>query len=290
VDEHLVDFGELHDRLDDGGLDLVGHPEGQIALDLDVEAHVDLRADVVGDDVVDARDLRVADGPPDDLLSQRVRGRGSDEVIDVVPDDLVAGVEDAERDDAGGDGIEQRVPREGARDAGQRGECCEDVDTIVPRSRDDGRRVVLPTDRQTVPVEPVLDGRRHRQDADRDRAPGHRDPAGQDAPAGLPEDGPAGGEHAERNEEGDEGLDALVAVGVFEVRRLGREIQAGDDHQTVDGVGEAVDRLRADGQTPGGPPDAAFRRREREVDGEDEQADPPERDPPRHGAAIVGHP
>jgi len=52
VDERVVDLGQVLDGLDDGRLDVVGLPQRLVALDFDVEADVDLRADVVGDGVV----------------------------------------------------------------------------------------------------------------------------------------------------------------------------------------------------------------------------------------------
>jgi hypothetical protein len=40
----------------------------------------------------------------------------------------------------------------------------------------------------------------------------------------------------------------------FEVRRLSGEIETGEDDETVDGVGEAVDGLRLNGETAGREP------------------------------------
>jgi len=64
---------------------------------------------------------------------------------------------------------------------------------------------------------------------------------------------------------------------VFEVRRLRREVEAAEDDHRVRHVGEAVDGLGADREAAGRPPDGALRRDERDVGGEHDEPDAPDR-------------
>ena len=143
MDEDVVDLWQLRHRRDDLRLDAVGLSQRQVALDLDVEADVDLRADVVGDDVVGALDVGMGECPLEDLPA-KLLGRGAaDEVGDVVPDDVDARVEDADRDDDGRQGICDRIAEQGAGDPDQRGDGGEDVVAVVLRRRDEGRRAAF---------------------------------------------------------------------------------------------------------------------------------------------------
>ena len=130
----------------------------------------------------------------------------------------------------------------------------------------------LPSDRQTVPVEPELHPRGDDQHGDACCA--RLDAVGpvHHRRRGVPEHHATRHEDTECDEQRDERFDPLVAVGVLEVRRPGGEVQSREHDQAVGGVGEAVDRLRPDREAAGDPPDAPFGGHEAEVGGEHDRA------------------
>jgi hypothetical protein len=243
-----------------------------VPLDLDVEAHVHLGADVVGDHVVCAADSRVFQRAFEDLPPEVLGRCGADEVAHVVADDLGAGVKDPHGDDTRGDRVEDRRAERRPHHPEKRRAGGEDVVAIVQGGGDDRGGVSLAADRQAVPVEPEL--RRCRGDQHDGTGRPRLDTVGpvQYRCHGVPEHYPARYEDAERDEEGDERLDPLVAVGVLEVRGLCCEVQPREDDQAVRHVGEAVDRLRPDREAPGEPPDPTLRGHQDQVDAEHDRA------------------